>query len=234
MKALLGLLTVTACGAAHPNPRAETAAPSPSSTTSATVQPVFFYVDSHGAPIGERTPAGETMQKVIPGGAPVGVLRPDGSPVTWGEFQRAKGTAKLACADGHTNVALTASGLIPSGKYTAWAVFFEAPGFDPSFAHLTGMSPLGSPMGDDNIFTADASGNAKLAVAVPASASVTVAMPGKSQAVPSCLLDTFELHLVLAYHLDGKTYGGSPGKSDVIAEQLAWPLSHGKPPGTVQ
>ena len=86
------------------------------------------------------------------------------------------------------------------------------------------------PDSTDNVFVADGSGDAKLDVAVPPIASVTVAMPGKTQAVPACLLDTYELHLVLAYHLDGKTYGKTPGTPNVIAEQLAWPLAHGKPP----
>src|SRR5438105_3537251 len=125
MKTLLGILTLTACGAA---PRTSTPiaelAHAPGTTTSMTVQPVFFYTDSHGKP------------------------------------------------------------------------------------------------GDA----------ASLTVAMPARASVTVAMPNKTQAIPACLLDTYELHLVLAYHLDGKTYGGSPGKPDVIAEQLSWPLAHGKSP----
>src|SRR5438477_823727 len=111
MKTLLGILTLTACGAA---PRTSTPiaepAHAPGTTTSMTVQPVFFYTDSHGKPVDAATPTSEPIQKVNPGGTPVPVLRPDGTAVTWGAFKRANGTAELACQDGRTNAKLTAHG----------------------------------------------------------------------------------------------------------------------------
>src|SRR5262249_4122555 len=150
----------------------------------------------------------EMIKKIVPNAAAVLVTATDKTtPVTWGSFKRATGALSMTCTNRGTEVTLDAQGLIPNGLYTAWAVFLEKPGFDPSFAHLTGASPLGQGDGSDNTIVASANGNGKLGVTVPARDSVTFAIPGKPQAVPGCLLDSYEVHVVLAYHLDGKSHG---------------------------
>jgi hypothetical protein len=40
--------------------------------------------------------------------------------------------------------------------------------------------------------------------------------------VPECLLDSYEIHVVLAYHQDGKTCGDNPCAEDTFVEQIAW------------
>lgn len=140
------------------------------------------------------------------------VFKPDGQPLTFGEFYEASGTASVNCTKKGTHVVIKASGLIPKGVYTAWLLIFEEPGFTPDFINLTAEIPLGAPDGSENTLKASAAGEAALSAFQPA----------------DCLLDEFEFHLVLVYHPDGQTYGPTPGPADAdnplcyFVEQLAF------------
>jgi hypothetical protein len=117
--------------------------------------------------------------------------------------------------------------LLPNGVYAAWLVFFAQPGFKAQgFDALTGLAPVGCPDGSTARLTVDGTGHGSLDTIVPAGeASVTV--PGHSQAVPACLLDAYEVHVVAAYHIDGQTYGASPGDGSKLAEQIGWMVFEG-------
>jgi hypothetical protein len=153
------------------------------------------------------------------------VLKPDGQPLTFGEFSQASGTASVKCMDKGTHVVINASGLIPKGVYTVWLLTFAAPGFTPDFVNLNAEVPLGSPDGTQNSFTASAAGEAAISAFHPAG-SLT-----GSNDVSDCLLDEFEFHFVLVYHPDGQTYGPTPGPADALnplcyfVEQLAFVFS---------
>jgi hypothetical protein len=193
-------------------------------------QPIIvapFYVDAAGQPVGASTPDAMTILKVA-GSANVPVMSPDGRAVTWGEFRAATGTATLSCEEHGTRVHVQLEHLIPNGVYTGQLVFFQAPGFKSQlFNALSGVAPIGPADGSQSKLTADASGTATLDTLVPAGA-VTVAIPGKTQAVPSCLLDAYEVHVVAAYHLDGQTCGATPCAPDKQAEQIGWMFYQGR------
>ena len=79
------------------------------------------------------------------------VLAPDGHQLTLAEFNAPQGTASVKCVPQGTHVTLQLTGLIPNGLYTLWNVVFEAPGFDPTLAHLIGLGAAGSPDWNHNI-----------------------------------------------------------------------------------
>jgi hypothetical protein len=192
-------------------------------------QPIIvapFYVDQTGQPIGAATPDGMTIDKVA-GSAQVPVMTPDGHAETWGEFRAASGNATLTCEANGTRVQLQLDHLIPNGVYTGQLIFFQAPGFkSQGFAAISGVAPVGASDGSQAKLIADAAGKATLDALVPAG-QVTVAIPGKTQAVPSCLLDSYEVHVVAAYHLDGQTCGATPCAPDKQAEQIGWMFYQG-------
>jgi hypothetical protein len=192
-------------------------------------QPIIvapFYVDQAGQPVSATTPDGMTIDKVA-GSTDVPVMAPDGHAVTWGEFRAANGTATLSCEGDGTRVHLQLSHLIPKGIYTAQLVFFQAPGFKTQlFNALSGVAPVGPADGSQSTMIADAGGAATLEALVPGG-PVTVAIPGKTQTVPSCLLDAYEVHVVAAYHLDDKTCGATPCAPDKQAEQIGWMFYQG-------
>ena len=102
----------------------------PAATTDEIVHVPLFIEDADGnAPSDPATPLFEN-RKHNP------VLAPDGRPITLAAFNSAAGTAKVRCIDGGTHVRLDLSGLIPNGIYTLWNAVFEAPGFEPTFAHM--------------------------------------------------------------------------------------------------
>jgi hypothetical protein len=193
-------------------------------------QPIIVelpYVDQTGQPVGATTADAMTIEKVA-GTAKVPVTAPDGHAITWGEFRAASGTATLSCEDGGTRVHVQIAHLIPNGVYTGQLMFFQAPGFKSQlFNALSGVAPVGLPDGSQSTLHADASGSATLAALVPAG-NVTVTIPDKTQAVPSCLLDAYEVHVVAAYHLDGQTCGATPCAPDKQAEHIGWMFYQGR------
>lgn len=186
-----------------------------------------LYVDEAGKPIGAATPATAQVMKVA-GTTSAPVLAPDGHAITWGEFSTAKGTVQLSCEGTGTRVQVRFERLIPNGVYSGWLVFFQSPGFlKEGFGSMTGLAPLGPLDGSRATVTADATGAAALDVVVPAG-NVTVPIAGRTQAIPSCLLDAYEVHVVGAYHIDGHTCGDNPCAPDKVAEQVGWMIFQGQ------
>src|SRR5205823_8866721 len=90
------------------------------------------------------------------------VLAPDGHQLTLLEFNAPAGRASVKCVQQGTHAVLELTGLIPNGVYTVWNVVFRAPGFDPSFANLSGLGAIGAADGSANSFVADATGAAEI------------------------------------------------------------------------
>lgn len=148
------------------------------------------------------------------------IVAPDRHHVTLGEFNAVTGTAKAKCTDEGTRVRLSLDGLIPHGFYTIWNVTFTSPGFDPTFAHLSGVGAAGASDGSQNSFKASSNGRAHITAITPGGA---LSMLGS---IGSCaLLDEFEWHIVGAYHIDQTTHGGSVGPDGTYVEQFAFILN---------
>jgi hypothetical protein len=186
------------------------------------VVPTVFWATDDGQPITENTPDSEPMSKnlVMSGGfAPL--FDTDGSRITWGEARAVTGTLKIKCQSEDTKVQIKAEGLRPNGVYTGWLAFFQPPGFaEVGLASITAISPVGPADGSESVLIADELGRASLTASV-AQGMATVPLGGE-QDIPSCLLETYELHVVLAYHPDGNTCGDNPCAEDRFVEQAAW------------
>ena len=148
------------------------------------------------------------------------ILAPDGHYITLGEFNEVTGTASVKCISSGTQVKLHLRNLIPKGVYTIWSLTFRTPGFDgtfESFSNLTGLGSLGTSDGSSNSFVASASGEGQITRIIP---------PGNLSAfgsIGSCILDDeFEVHFVGAYHIDGLTYGATPGPGGTYIEQFGF------------
>ena len=135
-------------------------------------------------------------------------------------FDAVAGSAAAKCVTQGTHVVLHLSGLIPRGVYSVWSLVFRAPGFDPTFANLTGLGALGEAGGGANTFRASAHGEGTLSAIVPAG---PLSVFG---AIGACALtDAFEWHVVGAYHLDGQTHGATPGPAGTFVEQFGFVLA---------
>lgn len=121
-------------------------------------------------------------------GAPLGM--------TLGQWLKHAGTGTYSCESGTGTLELNFSGLVPDGVYTMWHAFMALPPPEPFTGTLD--LPLGARDGSESIFVADANGKQTFthtfAPCLQMSDTWTTAM------------------LALAYHSDGKTYGGHPGK----------------------
>ena len=154
------------------------------------------------------------------------VFMPDGSTqVRYNDIANLSGTLTVVDAgEQGSEVSISADGLIPGGVYTAWIDLFQAPGFTPDFAHELAAGALGydatNPPADPldyvgNVFTADANGRGELLGVIqppgPTSWFTTDVVPGFE--VPPYVLDSpvAEFHVVLAYHMDGMSWGPRPG-----------------------
>jgi hypothetical protein len=136
------------------------------------------------------------------------VLKPDGQPLTFGEFSQARGMASVKYTPMGSHVVIKASGLIPNGVYTVWLMTFAAPGFTPNFENLISELPLGPSDGSRNTITASAAGEGAL-----------------STFHAGRLFDEFEFHFALVYHPDGQTYGPTPGPADAL-NQYSYIVDH--------
>jgi hypothetical protein len=145
------------------------------------------------------------------------ILAPDGHQVTLGEFDAATGRATVKCIHKGTHVVVHFSKLIPKGVYSVWVLTFKSPGFDPTFANLVGSGALGDPDGSKSTFKASASGEGQISAIVPGGPLSSMGTIGDC-----ALTDEFEFHVVGIYHIDGKTYGGSPGPSGTYVEQIGF------------
>ncbi|MHC4954833.1 MAG: hypothetical protein ACYTGZ_13185 [Planctomycetota bacterium] len=115
--------------------------------------------------------------------------------MTLGEWLKASGTGTYTHKDGVGHLKLSFTGLVPNGVYTMWHAFIALPPTSPFSGTLD--LPLGARDGTTSVFVADASGNAKFEHKF---------RPGLQ------LSDIWTTSmLAIAYHSDGKTYGGVPG-----------------------
>ena len=135
-------------------------------------------------------------------------LKPDGQPLTFGEFSQARGTASVKYTPMGSHVVIKASGLIPNGVYTVWLLTFAAPGYTPNYENLTSETALGPLDGSRNSFTASPAGEAVL-----------------STFHASRLFDEFEFQFAVVYHPDGQTYGPTPGPADAL-NQYSYIFDH--------
>lgn len=123
------------------------------------------------------------------------------------------GTTSVECAEGGINIEVNLTeGAVPGGLYTAWLVVFHKdlpPHFDP-LAELYGIDAIGAAGkadGSDNMVRAGANGELNLSTFI--NTPDDFGFFGSIYA--GCPLEVEEeIHVVLAYHSDNKTYGTVP------------------------
>ncbi len=192
--------------------------PSPDAPNAIATDPItvaLFVQDADGNPIEPATVDPATYLYENRAGEPV--MAPDGSHITWSEFSTAKGSVSVRCQADGTRVEAELEGLIPNGVYTLWNVTFAEPGFEPTFANLSGVGAAGTSDGSRNAFIADASGRGSLTVTTPAGPLSQLGELGAC-----ALTDVFEWHIVGLYHIDGLTHGPDLGPDGTMAEQFAF------------
>ena len=206
-------LFVAGCSESLPTAPAAvtTAAPLATARTSDIVHIPFFVQDASGQAPAAPTSSLFEVRRHNP------VMAPSGRPVTLAEFNAVEGTAIVQCGAAGTQVTLQLRNLIPNGLYTIWNVVFKAPGFDPSFANLTGLGALGSASGTQNVFRASASGDGAI------SATTGAGSLSAQGSIGACALtDEFEWHVVGAYHIDGQSHGPTLGPDGTAVEQFGF------------
>ncbi|GAC1480070.1 MAG: hypothetical protein NVS1B4_25080 [Gemmatimonadaceae bacterium] len=187
------------------------------------VGPVLLFVtDSRGVPLTETSPPGTPVF----GHLGSRVTAPDGHQLTFSEFTKPMGKISLECNKAGTEVEVHLKGLVPKGLYTMWLLIFERPGFDPTFAHLTGLGAVGPNDGSANSFTAKANGTGELETVIPAGRlSMGPADGVPTKYVTSCLLTSeFEIHIVGGYHypypMPKQALWPNPGPDEKFIEQF--------------
>jgi hypothetical protein len=194
------------------------------------VVPTIFFSDGEGNLVDDTTPDATAVYRALPGEPDIALLTDtDGEPLTWGEARKARGQAELHCEDEGSRLIIDAHGLRPHGVYTGWLAFFGEPGFEAAgLSSLMAVSPVGPTDGSQSVFVASASGHGELEAVTPAAkASITYSA---EVSIPKCLLDTFEVHVILAYHPDGRTCGDNPCEDEAFVEHLAWVVREGEGP----
>ncbi len=191
------------------------------------VIPTLFFSDGEGNVVTEDTPDDTIVYRALPGEPDMFQLTDtEEQPLTWGKARQATGQAEVHCDAAGSRIVIDARGLIPNGVYTGWLVFFGEPGFaEVGLSALLAVSPVGPTDGSESVFVASESGHGEL-VAMTPKAEATVPYAA-DVSIPQCLLDTFEVHVVLAYHQDGKTCGDNPCGDDTFVEHLAWVINEG-------
>ncbi len=124
-----------------------------------------------------------------PGNAPAGtpLLGATGRSlhITFGEWQRARGSLTFSCTKSVSTVSSRLTGLIPRGVYSVFVVHLKVNG-------PRRFTPLGSASGSDNTFVASATGTAE-----------------PRDSVVGCL--TKADAVVVIWHSDGMSHGSAPG-----------------------
>jgi hypothetical protein len=115
--------------------------------------------------------------------------------LTLGEWLEPSGTATYDCAFGQGSIEASFENMVPNGIYTMWYFFAPTPPMEPFLGAYD--LPVGARDGSENIFQADAAGNASF----EASFEPCLQLSGVQLAAG----------LGAAWHSDGKTYGSSPG-----------------------
>lgn len=150
----------------------------------------------------------------------VAILAPDGHHVTLGEWNQAKGSAIVSCEGSITKYSLQFTGLIPNGVYTIWN-FVMNKKLNPGNSLDFGTDFLGAGAlkdGNSNIIVASANGVGALDVEAQPGA---LSMFGSQ---PNCVITNAPgLILVVNYHIDGNTYGATPGPDNAdVAHMLIY------------
>jgi hypothetical protein len=147
------------------------------------------------------------------------IMAPDGHQVSLAEFSSVRGTASVKCLPGGTEVQIQLSGLLPNATYTVWLLTFKAPGFDSGgLNNLIGVGALGRDAGGNgNIIYADENGLGEITEMAPGRA-----LSAKGSIGNCFSQDEFETHIVGAYHLDGSTWGTTPGPAGTFVEQFGF------------
>ena len=129
----------------------------------------------------------------------VPILDANGLPVTRGQWDNAEGVAEIYCDGETTYFEFEFSGLLPNGVYTLWVGTMNG-------TQITGTGAMGDRSGSDNVLDVDGAGNGSISIVMEAG-SLSV-----SGSIPSCVLTSHvDVVLILDYHIDGMTYGSSPG-----------------------
>lgn len=136
------------------------------------------------------------------------IMAPDGHQVTLEEFDAVTGTMTMTCTPQGTRIDMEMEGLIPFGTYTMWAVIFDESGTPPLVAGGTDRQ--------QGLFVASPAGKATY------SAVVSEGKMSEFGTATDCLLDEPQVRIFGAYHIDGRTYGGSPGPAGTYLEQFGW------------
>jgi hypothetical protein len=145
------------------------------------------------------------------------ILGPDGHPITWGEWNRVTGSAKVNCTGQGTRLNVSIDGLIANGIYSMWVMPFQPPGFDTAYTNVSGFGAAGAPDGSENVFKASSTGSARFHVSIPA--GPLSSFGSVSGCIPS---DEYEVHFVGIYHIDGKPGTTTPGPAGKYVEQFAF------------
>jgi hypothetical protein len=122
---------------------------------------------------------------------------PRGEPLgmTLGQWLKQRGTGTYTAENGVGHLDLEFTGLVPNGVYTMWHAFIALPPTTPFSGTLD--LPLGKGDGSESVFVADEEGKARFV---------------HSFSPPLQMSDVWTTSmLAIAYHSDGKTYGGLPG-----------------------
>jgi hypothetical protein len=135
------------------------------------------------------------MTELCPAGTAVPLLSADGAhQVTWGEWSGITGAVRTRCVNDQTQFTVHVKGALPKAVYTVWLAFLSQPG----------ATAAGDPEGSNNVFTTSASGEGQVSFFRPGDDLTPVS--------PRCVLASDdEVHLVLAYHMDGQSHGPGPG-----------------------
>ena len=184
------------------------------------VDPVLFFVRGSAVTtspmLSISSPPGTLLwtRRRGPTGLGMPVIAPDGHQLSLGEWITPTGRAADKCIESGTHTVLHFSDLIPNATYTVWQLVFRAPGFVGNpMINLIGLGALGPNDGSGNSFRTSSSGEGELSAVTPAGALSAFGSIG------ACALDHFEVHYVAGYHIDGMTYGATPGPSGSFAEQ---------------
>lgn len=134
------------------------------------------------------------------------VVSTTGDQLTVAQWTTVSGEASLRCVDKGTQYVLHLSDLVPKGVYTIWNFIFVD-------GALAGAGPLGLPDGSENVFRASAAGEGQLSLIVAGGTPTAFGGP-----MPDCALtDLSGSTLIAAYHMDGNTWGSSPGPASTQA-----------------
>lgn len=114
--------------------------------------------------------------------------------ISLGKWLSAQGSGSYECTNGQGTVRANFSGLVAGGVYTLWYVFSPTP---PARPFISLDLPLGARDGSQSLVKVGADGKASYT----ASFKPCLQLSGEQAATL----------IALAYHSNGKTYGGSPG-----------------------